>query len=240
MNCCPYFMHSLRIFGGLFLLAVGGLSWWAFSAKAEESSKLPVVYQENFEKEADHWKPTDANAWKVEAVGDGHVFSQFQQSKYKPPHRSPLNFALLKDVTVGDFVLETKLKSTARDYDHRSLCLFFGYQDPAHFYYVHLGKKADDHANQIFIVNDAPRTKISLKTTAGTPWDDEWHRVKIVRNVSDGLIQIFFDDMEKPIMEAKDKTFTWGQIGIGSFDDVGQWDDLVLSGTKVEAVKKPE
>ena len=60
-------------------------------------------------------------------------------------------------MVVGDFVLEVELQSTVKDYDHRSMVLVFGYQDPAHFYYVHFGKKTDDHANQIFIVNGAPR-----------------------------------------------------------------------------------
>ena len=68
---------------------------------------------------------------------------------------------------VGDFQLELQLQSTVKDYDHRSMVLVFGYQDPAHFYYVHFGKKTDDHANQIFIVNAAPRLKISTKTTPG-------------------------------------------------------------------------
>ena len=52
------------------------------------------------------------------------------------------------------------------------MCVFFGYQDDSHLYYVHLGKKTDDHANQVFIVNEAPRTKISTKTTDGIPWLD--------------------------------------------------------------------
>jgi hypothetical protein len=114
------------------------------------------------------------------------------------------------------------------------MCLFFGYQDPAHFYYVHLGKKADDHANQIFIVNSAPRTKISTKTTEGTDWNDDWHRVKVVRRVADGTIAIYYDDMQNPVMTASDKTFTWGRIGVGNFDDTGDWDDVKLNGVKVE------
>jgi hypothetical protein len=113
------------------------------------------------------------------------------------------------------------------------MCLFFGYQDPAHFYYVHLGQKTDDHANQIFIVNGAPRTKISTKTTEGTKWDNQWHPVKIIRLVSDGTIQVFFDDMKTPAMTATDKTFTWGQVGLGSFDDTGNWTDVKLHGVKV-------
>jgi len=112
--------------------------------------------------------------------------------------------------------------------------IVFGYQDPAHFYYVHLGKQADDHANQIFIVNDAARTKISLTSTSGTNWDDNWHTVRVVRKPADGTIEIYYDDMTKPVMTAKDKTFAWGQIGVGTFDDTSDWDDIVVRGKAVE------
>lgn len=195
---------------------------------------LPLLFQEDFEKGADRWEPTDPAAWKVIDTKDGKVFSQFQQSKFKPPHRSPLNFALVKDLTVGDFVLEAKCQSTVKDYAHRDLCLFFGYQDPAHFYYVHLGKKTDDHANQIFLVNKADRVKISTKTSEGTNWTDNWHKLKLVRKVGDGAIEVFFDDMKTPVMTASDKTFTWGRVGVGSFDDTGNWDDIKVWGVKAE------
>jgi hypothetical protein len=120
--------------------------------------------------------------------------------------------------------------STYEDYGHRDAVVVFGYQDPAHMYYVHLGKKADDHANQIFIVNDAPRVKISRTSTPGTDWDDMWHHVRVTRKVSTGEIAIFFDNLENPVMTAVDKTFTWGQVGMGSFDDTTDWDDVQLRG----------
>ncbi|HUY90982.1 MAG TPA: hypothetical protein VMV10_19755 [Pirellulales bacterium] len=196
--------------------------------------KWPVVFKEDFEHGADRWTPTDEKAWKVVETAGGRVYSLFQQSEYQPPHRSPVNFSLAKDVIVGDFALEARVRSTVKDYAHRDMCLIFGYQDPAHFYYVHLGKKTDDHANQIFIVNDAPRTKISEKTTPGTNWDDEWRRLKLVRTAADGSINVFWDDFERPIMTAVDKTFAWGQIGLGSFDDTGDWDDVVVRGVRVD------
>lgn len=209
---------------------------FAVSLSAAEK-ELPVLHADDFEKGADHWKPTDETAWKVQKTDRGNVYSQIKKrSKYNPPHRSPYNISLLKDVLAGDFVLTTKVLSTHQDYPHRDVCLFFGYQDPGHFYYVHLGKKTDDHANQIFIVNGKARTKISLKTTTGTDWDDKWHDVKIVRDASDGKIEIYFDDMKTPVMVAKDKTFAWGQVGLGTFDDTSAWDDFVLRGEKA---KKP-
>lgn len=200
-----------------------------------DGRELPLVLIEDFEDGWKKWEPTDASAWKTKLEGENEIYSLIKKkSDYEPPVRSPYNRSLLKNIVVSDFVMDVDFKSTIPDYDHRSLCLFFGYQDPSHFYYVHFGKKTDDHANQIFIVNEQPRTKISTKTTPGTPWDDEWHHARIIRDAKTGKIDVYFDDMKTPIMTATDKTFTSGQIGIGSFDDTGDFDNLKLWGNVVE------
>ena len=204
----------------------------------DAGTKLPLIFCEDFQSgTSDRWVPGDPAAWKMTKLGDNFVFEQFQQSKVENSVRSPFNRCLIKELTVGDFVFDLKFQSTKKDYPHRDLCLFFGFQDPSHHYYVHFGKRTDDHANQIFIVNDQPRTKISTKTTEGTNWDDEWHHARIVREVASGKIEIYFDDMTTPVMTAADKTFTWGQVGVGSFDDTGRFDDVYLFGHEV---KKPE
>lgn len=135
---------------------------------------------------------------------------------------------------MGDFQFTAKVLSTHPDYGHRDSVIVFGYQDPAHFYYVHLANKADDHANQIFIVNGEARRKISLTTTDGTKWDDQWHTLRVARNVKEGTIAIYFDDLTKPVMTAKDDTFKSGQMGIGSFDDTNDWDNIELRGVEVK------
>jgi hypothetical protein len=204
-----------------------------------QEGELPLLVSEDFEKGADRWEPLDPKGWKILETDRGKVYSQFvKESAYKPPHRSPFNIALLKEVAVGDFVLEARCQSTIPDYGHRDMCLVFGYQDPAHFYYAHLGKKTDDHANQIFIVNDKPRAKISTRTTPGTNWTDGWHQVKIVRKTADGTIEVYWDDLTSPVQTALDRTFAWGRVGIGSFDDTGNWDDIRLRGVKAEPPRK--
>ena len=42
-----------------------------------------------------------------------------------------------------------------------------------------------------------------------------------------------FQIMEKPVMTAKDDNFKWGQIGVGTFDDTADIDNLELRGVKV-------
>ena len=139
------------------------------SAFADEKPK--PLFEDDFSKGAGRWQMTDANAWKVIKTKEGAALSQHKNSKYKPPYRSPLNIALVKDLTVGDFVLEAKCQSTARDYDHRDMCLFFGFQDPAHFCYVRLGMQATTTPERFS--SSRTRTKISLTSTIGTNWDDE-------------------------------------------------------------------
>lgn len=200
-----------------------------------DGREIPLILAEDFENGFQQWEPTDASAWTSKTAGDTTVYSLIKKkSDYEPPVRSPYNRSLRKNIAVSDFILDVDLRSTIPDYNHRSLCLFFGYQDDSHFYYVHFGKKTDDHANQIFIVNDKPRTKISTKTTPGTNWDDEWHHARIVRDAKSGKIDVYFDDMKTPVMTAVDKTFTSGRVGIGSFDDTGDFDNLKLWGNVVE------
>jgi hypothetical protein len=207
--------------------------------RVRELNGLPLVFFDDFQSgNADRWEQSDPKAWKIIEQGSNKVYNQFAQSKVETPVRSPFNRALVKDLVVSDFILDVKLQSTIKDYDHRDMCLFFGFQDPSHLYYVHLGKKADDHANQIFIVNNEPRKKISTSSTAGTAWTDDWHHARVVRKVETGMIQVYFDDMDKPVMTATDKTFAWGQVGIGTFDDTGNFDDVIVYGKKVDRPEK--
>jgi hypothetical protein len=205
--------------------------------------KLPLVAKEDFEKGMDRWGTTDPDpkngVWEVVEIKNGdkpnHALRVTGKSSYEPPHRSPHSIALLKDVKVGDFELTARVQNTNKTAGaHRDLCLFWGYQDPSHFYYVHFGAKADPHACQIFIVNDAPRVMITKQEAKGTPWTDGWHTLKVVRRVKDGTIEAYFDDMKKPLMTAKDTTFGVGLVGIGTFDDHGHFDDVVLRGERVK------
>ncbi len=210
----------------LALVILEGTLW------AQQQQNIPagykLVYSEDFSDASpiNEFIMTDKSAWKVE---DG-VLELFGKSNYEASVRSPFNIALIKGLLLGDFILEVNLAQTGREYGHRDLCVFFNVKDPTNFYYVHLATKADDHANNIFLVNDEPRVKIAEKTSTGTNWGDtgSWHKVRIERKVDTGSIRIFFDDMEEPVMVATDTHFDYGHIGFGSFDDTGRFDNIKI------------
>lgn len=224
-----------------YAVILAGLAANLFAADLPKDYKL--LYEQDFDQpEAlQSFQMTDRKAWKFAAEKDGGGAMELaQQSKYEPSVRSPVNIALIKDKAFGDFVLEVNLKQTGREYGHRDMCLFFGFQDPSHFYYTHIATKADPHAHNIFIVNGEPRANIARKTTDGVNWGLEvWHQVRLERKLADGSIKVFFDDMSEPIMIAEDKTFGAGPIGFGSFDDTGKVDHIRIWGPSVEKPKAP-
>jgi hypothetical protein len=176
------------------------------------------------------WHFSDPKAFGFKENGTGKALAVIGKSSLKPKHRSPLYYALLKEPIVEDFELTLSMKSTVKDYGHRDLCIFFGFQDPEHFYYIHMAKAADPHAHSVFLVNGADRVSIGKNRTKGVEWGDEWRKIKVVRKSPE--VSVYFDDMQKPIMTATDDTFKWGKIGVGTFDDAGMYDDLVLKGVK--------
>jgi hypothetical protein len=142
-------------------------------------------------------------------------------SRYVPPFRSPAGIALVADLEVADFDLEVELLQTGRDYAHRDLCVFFGWQSPQRFYYVHLAPAPDANAHNVFRVADAPRTSLAPVAARGVEWGSTWHHVRVERRAAAGTIRVFWDHGTAPILEATCTAFDWGRIGVGSFDDSG-------------------
>jgi len=208
---------------------------WILAAFATTCPAAEVTFSDDFEQGADAWFPSDPSKWRVTETVTGRVLHLLGKSDYQPPHRSPHSIALLRDRVWGDFTLTARVKTLQTTRGHRDMCVIFGYQDPANFYYVHLGEHPDPASSQIFIVNDEPRLKITTSPDNGVPWkDDTWHQVKVIRKAAVGDIAIYFDDMDHPLKVARDTSFAWGLIGLGSFDDLGQWDDVKITGTLVE------
>ncbi|MBL7646216.1 MAG: hypothetical protein JNK74_08520 [Candidatus Hydrogenedentes bacterium] len=201
-----------------------------FAEAPATAPTLPELFTSDFSGGLDAWVMTDPAAWKIEDESGDAKFSLFGKSDYEAPVRSPHNMARIKELVVTDFELEVDAKQTGKEYGHRDLCFFFGYQDPSHFYYVHLATVADPHANSIFLVNGAPRVSIAQKRTNGTDWKTGYHRVRIERNTESGTIKVYFNDMKTPVMETVDKTFLYGEVGLGSFDDTGNFDNLIVRG----------
>jgi hypothetical protein len=206
----------------------------ALAVPAHAADVLPVVFADDFSQGVDRWEPTDPAAWTLGTDEGRAVWGLNKRtSDYQPKVRSPHNVALVKDLELTDTVITFQVKSTLDTGHHRDCCVFFNWRDPEHFYYVHLGARPDPASGQIMIVDGAPRRPLT-NNTRSVPWDDEWHTVKLDRNVTTGRIAVYFDDLDTPFLAADDKTFTSGRVGIGSFDDMNDFRAVKISGRRIE------
>lgn len=213
---------------GRLLLA---LSPWLFAACSTSSSDVApiegwaLVYSEDFDSAESlaGFEFSDPKAWTWNEEGGTPSLELLGKSQYTPSQRSPHSIALVPNLLVADFDLEVDLLQTGRNYGHRDMCLFFGFQSPANFYYVHMATSPDENAHNVFLVDDAPRTNLADVTPEGIDWgDNEWQRVRLERRTGPGSIRVFWNDSPEPILEASDTNFDWGRLGFGSFDDSGR------------------
>jgi hypothetical protein len=201
------------------------------SGRADEP-KVPAGYQlvwsEDFRSDdsPQRFVYSSPDHWQRVPVGDRFALEHQHAGSqgYQPPHRSPHNIALIATHRFGSFVLDCEVQQTGREYGHRDACVFFGFQDPSHFYYVHIATNSDPHAHQIFTVHDQPRKAITQQGTSGFDWaaPDRWHHVRLLRDLDSGKIKVFVNDLRTPIMTAVDKSHGEGFVGFGSFDDSGR------------------
>jgi hypothetical protein len=196
------------------------------------------TYVENFERgTAFSWEPVNPEDWSVLRNGANHVYALTRPFSNGVPRR-PIQISLLKKRAFADFTFTVRVRRP--DPTMGSLVLLFGYQDETHFYYAHLSEDSSSKTlmhNGLFIVDGAPRRRIGTAEAAAILPDTDWHRIRIVREVTSGRMALYVDDVPQAVLEAIDHRFQWGQIGLGSFHEVGYFDDVTVTGTRTTGGK---
>jgi len=200
----------------------------ALSADRFTASPVPerLWFTDNFEaNKLDAWQFPYPEDWTIREASGNHYLHMVRSRDPGVPRR-PLQFALLKGVKVGSFSFQTRVRR-----EGRSMIVVFNYVDTLHFYYAHLSGDrgtAQPVHNGVFIVNGGERARIAGTDAPPALPDGQWHLIRIERNATHGSIDVYSDFQSGPIFSLEDRTFTCGQVGIGSFDETGDFDDVSL------------
>jgi hypothetical protein len=181
----------------------------------------------------DHFDSGKLDAWQMPYPEDwailgesGNHYLHMKRSRDPGVPRRPLQYALLKNVNVGSFDLRVRVRR-----EGGSMIVVFNYVDTLHFYYTHLsldsGRKAPVH-NGIFLVNNAPRVRIAGTEAVPALPDQSWHAIRVLRDAKTGKIDVWSDVQSGPLFTVVDHTFGCGQVGLGSFDETGDFSDFDL------------
>jgi len=191
-----------------------------------QNSARSVHFTDDFEGgQLDAWQLPYPEDWVILAQ-NGHHYLHMKRNREPLVPRRPMQFALIKGANVGSFDFRTRVRR-----EGKSMIVVFNYVDSLHFYYTHVsgdsGKQQSVH-NGIFLVNNAPRVRIAgLDAQPALP-DNAWHQIRVLRDATSGRIKVWSDVSSQPLFTVMDRTFTCGHIGIGSFDETGDFADVDL------------
>jgi hypothetical protein len=185
----------------------------------------------SFDEGTEGWILPLPKDWALIDSGGGKALRLAKDGPIGSPRR-PVKFALYEPACVADFELEVKVRRR-----EKSLIVVFGYQDRSHFYYAHISSDDGSHSvhNGLFKVYGGSRYRFAGFGSAPALPDTDWHRIRIVRAVAAGTIAVFVDDDSEPRFEAIDPSFRFGRVGLGSFNETGDFDDFRLRGETSEA-----
>jgi hypothetical protein len=211
-----------------FVILLLPASAWAVSSDARFTATASLADPDALSQ----FELDDASAWAVE---HGALVLKLA-GKPAGPIRKPARWAILKTPELGDVTLRAKLRcDQAVERKGRDVLLFFGFQSPTRFYYVHLSNEVSYPHNGVFVVNDADRKRLDEQTSEPRLHDREWHDVRLVRDARSGAIEVYLDGSGRPVLTARDATLVHGRVGFGSFDDTAAFKDIVVEGARAPA-----
>lgn len=201
-------------------------------------AEMPLLAVADFEDgSATGWSPQPPGHWRVSSI-DGAMAYELATPGSPGAIRAPTAWSVLAGHDVTSFVLEGRFRSASDpENQYRDLCVFFHWQDATHFYYVHFGAISDEVHNIIGLVDGADRVKVNAEPAGASDARlsaGGWHRFRVTHDAATARTEAFLDDMTTPILSARGDTLGHGLVGVGSFDDVGWFDDLKLWGVPAE------
>jgi hypothetical protein len=203
------------------ILAVLLLTSWALAA----ADRIHVVKND--------WTVPAASDWKVEEQSGVSVLHLIAPRGPLPGPRRPIEFALAETPEFRAVTVELDARPLGR-----SLIVVFAYRNAAHFDYAHLSidpaTKQPVH-NGVFHVYGGERVRISSEAgPAAFAATNRWYHVRLVYDGKSGAVQVTVDGRRPiPALHAIDLSLSSGRVGIGSFDETGDFKNVKIQGVAV-------
>jgi hypothetical protein len=174
------------------------------------------------------WTVPVAADWKIEMQDGLPVLHLAEHRGPLPGPRRPIQFALTDLPDYGRVTLDADVKPTGA-----SLLIAFAYRDPAHFDYAHLsvdtGAQQPVH-NGVFHVYGGERVRISSERgPAAFSATGRWHHVRLAHDAVTGTVDVIVDGQAVPALHAVELSLGPGSIGVGSFDETGEFKNIVIT-----------
>ena len=171
------------------------------------------------------WVVEHASDWSVE---EGVLRLKVSADPAPGQPRRPTKIALLDSKPYRKVTIEGEVKRNAR-----SLILVYAWQDDAHYNYAHMSTDAAAKQvvhNGMFHIFGGERVRISPLDGPPSFESADWTPVKLVFDGDTGRCTVEVGGRRNPSLEAVDLSLRWGRVGLGSFNETGDFRNIRVSG----------
>ena len=171
--------------------------------------------------------------WTVQSATDWVVGDNLLQLKVsaEPPAgqpRRPTKYALLESKPYSKVTLEAEVRRNGR-----SVAIVYAWQDDAHYNYAHISvdtAASQNVHNGMFHIFGGERVRMSSLEGPGSLPTQDWTPVKLVFDGESGKCYVEVNGKRNPSLEAVDLSLRWGRVGLGSFDETGDFRNVRITG----------
>ena len=167
-------------------------------------------------------KPSD---WAVE---DGVLKLLVSSEPPAGQPRRPTHFALAETPMFRRVTVEAEIKRNGK-----SLIIVYAWQDANHYNYAHISSDTALQSNMhngMFHIFGGERVRISSVDGPGSLPTQEWTPVKLGFDGESGRCYVAVNGKRNPSLEAVDLSLRSGRVGLGSFDETGEFRNVKITG----------
>ena len=175
------------------------------------------------------WTVQEASDWAVE---NGALRLKVSGEPVAGQPRRPTKYALLNSKPYKKVTVEAEMKRGGR-----SLIIVYAYQDAAHYNYAHISSDAAAKQpvhNGMFHVFGGERVRMSPQDGPASFVGEDWTPVKLTWDGETGRSYVEVNGKRNPSLEAVDLSLRWGMVGLGSFNETGDFRNVKISGEERE------
>lgn len=198
-------------------------------ASKAPAPEFPVVFSETFDGGVATWTPRETSAWERTKTANPNL--KLTTRGEPGPFRAPLSWMVRGDAKPsGSFILTARgLCHTSLDVPGRDLLLLIGWNGPLDYTYIHFSAENSKVHNVIMRVKPDGREQLSHATQPVPKLlKKDWQTIRVWYDQPSGMLRCYVDDLETPMMTCQVGDLPTGAVGVGSFDDMVEFDDVVL------------
>jgi hypothetical protein len=230
------------------LSAILGLTFFAVINAQKVPEGYILQYQQNFSnsKSLLDFRFSNPDIWGIFNRKDNLYLQSNGNTKDTNKAGPAGNIAVLNKMIFGDFILEADVMPSADSGGFMEVCFVLALRDQNHYYYIQVANRSDSNNHGIFVVKNSNAGKLTPDHQQPVNWvENKWYKIRIERNIVERTIEVFVNNLTKPVLQTKDFEFVMGYIGFGSCSNICRFDNIkiwaptaLLQDTKIFSTSK--